>query len=204
MGSEMCIRDSYNSGSDFSDGNIGHRPGVKGGYFPVPPVDSGHDLRSEMVTTLMEMGVSMEKHHHEVAPSQHELGIKFDSLVRCADNVQAYKYVVAMVAHIYGKTATFMPKPVIDDNGTGMHTHQSIWKGSKPLFAGSGYADLSDTALHYIGGIIKHAKTINAFSNPSTNSYKRLIPGFEAPVLLAYSARNRSASCRIPLSLIHI
>ena len=190
----------YNSGSDFSDGNIGHRPGVKGGYFPVPPVDSGHDLRSEMVTTLMEMGVSMEKHHHEVAPSQHELGIKFDSLVRCADNVQAYKYVVSMVAHIYGKTATFMPKPVIDDNGTGMHTHQSIWKGSKPLFAGSGYADLSDTALHYIGGIIKHAKTINAFSNPSTNSYKRLIPGFEAPVLLAYSARNRSASCRIPFS----
>ncbi len=190
----------YNSGSDFSDGNIGHRPGVKGGYFPVPPVDSGHDLRSEMVTTLMEMGVSMEKHHHEVAPSQHELGIKFDSLVRCADNVQAYKYVVAMVAHIYGKTATFMPKPVIDDNGTGMHTHQSIWKGSKPLFAGSGYADLSDIALHYIGGIIKHAKTINAFSNPSTNSYKRLIPGFEAPVLLAYSARNRSASCRIPFS----
>ena len=190
----------YNSGSDFSDGNIGHRPGVKGGYFPVPPVDSGHDLRSEMVTTLMEMGVSMEKHHHEVAPSQHELGIKFDSLVRCADNVQAYKYVVAMVAHIYGKTATFMPKPVIDDNGTGMHIHQSIWKGSKPLFAGSGYADLSDTALHYIGGIIKHAKTINAFSNPSTNSYKRLIPGFEAPVLLAYSARNRSASCRIPFS----
>ena len=190
----------YNSGSDFSDGNIGHRPGVKGGYFPVPPVDSGHDLRSEMVTTLMEMGVSMEKHHHEVAPSQHELGIKFDSLVRCADNVQAYKYVVAMVAHIYGKTATFMPKPVIDDNGTGMHTHQSIWKGSKPLFAGSDYADLSDTALHYIGGIIKHAKTINAFSNPSTNSYKRLIPGFEAPVLLAYSARNRSASCRIPFS----
>ncbi len=190
----------YNSGSDFSDGNIGHRPGVKGGYFPVPPVDSGHDLRSEMVTTLTEMGVSMEKHHHEVAPSQHELGIKFDSLVRCADNVQAYKYVVSMVAHIYGKTATFMPKPVIDDNGTGMHTHQSIWKGSKPLFAGSGYADLSDTALHYIGGIIKHAKTINAFSNPSTNSYKRLIPGFEAPVLLAYSARNRSASCRIPFS----
>ncbi|MEE2745927.1 MAG: type I glutamate--ammonia ligase [Pseudomonadota bacterium] len=190
----------YNSGAEFADGNIGHRPSVKGGYFPVPPVDSAHDLRSEMVTTLLEMGITMEKHHHEVAPSQHELGIKFSTLVRSADNIQAYKYVVAMVAHIYGKTATFMPKPVVGDNGTGMHTHQSIWKAGKPSFSGSGYADLSDTALHYIGGIIKHAKTINAFSNPTTNSYKRLIPGFEAPVLLAYSARNRSASCRIPYS----
>ena len=190
----------YNSGAEFSEGNTGHRPGIKGGYFPVPPVDSAHDLRSEMVTTLQDMGVTMEKHHHEVAPSQHELGIKFATLVQSADNVQAYKYVVQMVSHIYGKTATFMPKPIVGDNGTGMHTHQSIWKKGKPEFAGSGYADLSETALHYIGGIIKHAKTINAFSNPSTNSYKRLIPGFEAPVLLAYSARNRSASCRIPYS----
>ncbi len=190
----------YNSGAEFADGNIGHRPGVKGGYFPVPPVDSLQDMRSEMVTTIEEMGVEMEKHHHEVAPSQHELGIKFDTLVRGADNVQIYKYCVHMVAHIYGKTATFMPKPIVGDNGTGMHTHQSVWKDGKPTFAGSGYADLSETALNYIGGIIKHAKAINAFSNPSTNSYKRLIPGFEAPVLLAYSARNRSASCRIPYS----
>jgi len=190
----------YNSGTEFADGNIGHRPGVKGGYFPVPPVDSLQDVRSEMVTTIEAMGVEMEKHHHEVAPSQHELGIKFDTLVRGADNVQIYKYCVHMVAHIFGKTATFMPKPIVGDNGTGMHTHQSVWKDGKPTFAGSGYADLSETALNYIGGIIKHAKAINAFSNPSTNSYKRLIPGFEAPVLLAYSARNRSASCRIPYS----
>ena len=181
----------YNSGQSLQRQ---HRPSPRceGRLLPVPPVTL-HDLRSEMVTTLQEMGVTMEKHHHEVAPSQHELGIKFATLVRSADNVQAYKYAVAMVAHIYGKTATFMPKPVIGDNGTGMHTHQSIWSDGKPAFAGSGYADLSDTALHYIGGIIKHAKAINAFSNPSTNSYKRLIPGFEAPVLLAYSARNRSA-----------
>ncbi len=190
----------YNTGREFQDGNTGHRPPVKGGYFPVPPVDSMHDLRSEMVSTLTDMGVVMEKHHHEVAPSQNELGIKFDTLVSSADNIQAYKYVVQMVSHIYGKTATFMPKPVIDDNGSGMHTHQSIWTDGKPAFAGSGYADLSETALNYIGGIIKHAKAINAFSNPTTNSYKRLIPGFEAPVLLAYSARNRSASCRIPYS----
>ncbi|MDP6927465.1 MAG: type I glutamate--ammonia ligase, partial [Rhodospirillales bacterium] len=190
----------YNTGREFQDGNTGHRPPVKGGYFPVPPVDSMHDLRSEMVSTLTDMGVVMEKHHHEVAPSQNELGIKFDTLVSSADNIQAYKYVVQMVSHIYGKTATFMPKPVIDDNGSGMHTHQSIWTDGKPAFAGSGYADLSETALNYIGGIVKHAKAINAFSNPTTNSYKRLIPGFEAPVLLAYSARNRSASCRIPYS----
>ena len=190
----------YNTGTEFADGNTGHRPPVKGGYFPVPPVDSMSDLRSEMVTTLQDMGVTMEKHHHEVAPSQNELGIKFDTLVRCADNLQMYKYVVHMVSHVYGKTATFMPKPVIDDNGSGMHTHQSVWNDGKPIFAGSGYADLSEAALHYIGGIIKHAKAINAFSNPTTNSYKRLIPGFEAPVLLAYSARNRSASCRIPFS----
>ena len=190
----------YNSGAEFADGNTGHRPPIKGGYFPVPPVDSMHDLRSEMVTTMQEMGVEMEKHHHEVAPSQNELGIKFDTLVRCADNMQMYKYVVQMVAHIYGKTATFMAKPVMDENGTGMHVHQSIWKDGRASFSGSGYADLSETALNYIGGIIKHAKAINAFSNPTTNSYKRLIPGFEAPVLLAYSARNRSAACRIPYS----
>jgi glutamine synthetase len=190
----------YISGKALPDGNIGHRPGVKGGYFPVPPVDSGTDIRAEMVTLMIQMGLDMEKHHHEVAPSQHELGIKFDTLIRSADSMQIYKYVVHMVAHQYGKTATFMPKPVVGDNGSGMHTHQSIWKEGKPMFAGSGYADLSETALHYIGGIIKHARAINAFSNASTNSYKRLVPGFEAPVLLAYSARNRSASCRIPFS----
>jgi glutamine synthetase len=191
----------YVSGVMFPEGgNIGHRPGIKGGYFPVPPVDSAHDLRAEMVSTMQQMGLNMDKHHHEVAPSQHELGMTFSTLVRNADNVQIYKYCTHMVAHTYGKTATFMPKPVAGDNGSGMHTHQSIWKDGKPLFAGSGYADLSETALYYIGGIIKHAKAINAFTNPTTNSYKRLIPGFEAPVLLAYSARNRSASCRIPFA----
>jgi glutamine synthetase len=190
----------YNSGEMMDGGNIGHRPGIKGGYFPVPPVDAGTDMRAEMVTLMVQMGLDMEKHHHEVAPSQHELGLKFNSLIGSADGMQIYKYVVHMVAHQYGKTATFMPKPVAGDNGSGMHTHQSIWKDGKPMFAGSGYADLSETALFYIGGIIKHARAINAFSNASTNSYKRLIPGFEAPVLLAYSARNRSASCRIPYS----
>ncbi len=190
----------YVSGKIFPEGNVGHRPTVKGGYFPVPPVDASPDLRGEMVTVMKEMGLGMDKHHHEVAPSQHELGMTYSTLVRTADNVQIYKYVTHMIAHTYGKTATFMPKPVAGDNGSGMHTHQSIWKDGKPAFAGSGYADLSDTALHYIGGIIKHARAINAFTNPSTNSYKRLIPGFEAPVLLAYSARNRSASCRIPFS----
>ncbi len=188
----------YNTGAEFEQGNLGHRPGIKGGYFPVPPVDSGTDLRAEMVTVMAEMGLPMEKHHHEVAPSQHELGMKFGTMTRTADAMQIYKYVVHNVAHTYGKSATFMPKPVAGDNGSGMHTHQSIWKDEKPLFAGDGYAGLSETCLHYIGGVIKHAKAINAFSNPSTNSYKRLIPGFEAPVLLAYSARNRSASCRIP------
>jgi glutamine synthetase len=192
------IEGPYNTGADLGQGNPGHRPKAKGGYFPVPPVDHESDLRAEMVSTMVEMGLDMEKHHHEVAPSQHELGLKFGTLVRSADDMQIYKYVVHMVAHRYGKTATFMPKPVFNDNGSGMHTHQSIWKEGKPTFAGSGYADLSETALFYIGGIIRHAKAINAFSNPSTNSYKRLIPGFEAPVLLAYSARNRSASCRIP------
>ncbi len=191
---------AYNSGRQFDGGNTGHRPPVKGGYFPVQPVDSAADLRSEMLTLMTEMGLTVEKHHHEVAPSQHELGIKYDTLVRTADNMQIYKYVVHNVAHSYGKTATFMPKPVLDDNGSGMHVHQSIWKDGAPLFAGSGYADLSDAALYYIGGIIRHARALNAFTNPSTNSYKRLIPGFEAPVLLAYSARNRSAACRIPFA----
>jgi glutamine synthetase len=190
----------YASGDSIEGGNLGHRPGIKGGYFPVPPVDASHDLRAEMVTIMKEMGLHMDKHHHEVAPSQHELGLTFSTLVQSADNVQVYKYVTQMVANTYGKTATFMPKPVAGDNGSGMHVHQSIWKEGKPMFAGSAYADLSEQALYYIGGIIKHAKAINAFSNPTTNSYKRLIPGFEAPVLLAYSARNRSASCRIPFA----
>lgn len=176
----------------------GHRPGIKGGYFPVPPVDSQVDMRAEMLTVMHDMGLPVEKHHHEVAPSQSELGVKFGTMVQSADWMQIYKYVVHNVAHSYGKSATFMPKPIFGDNGSGMHVHQSIWRDGKPLFAGSSYADLSDMALYYIGGIIKHAKALNAFTNPSTNSYKRLIPGFEAPVLLAYSARNRSASCRIP------
>jgi glutamine synthetase len=188
----------YNSGRDYPDGNMGHRPKAKGGYFPVPPVDSGNDLRAEMVSTLEEMGVEVEKHHHEVAPSQHELGIKFNELVKQADALQVYKYVVHNVAHAYGKSATFMPKPVVGDNGSGMHVHQSIWKGDTPIFAGNLYADLSETCLFYIGGILKHAKSLNAFTNPLTNSYKRLVPGYEAPVLLAYSARNRSASIRVP------
>jgi glutamine synthetase len=192
------VEGPYNTAKNFEGGNYGHRPGVKGGYFPVAPVDSCVDLRGEMVKTAKEMGLKMDKHHHEVAASQHELGMMFSTLTQTADNVQIYKFAVHQVAHTYGKTATFMPKPVAQDNGSGMHTHQSIWRDGKPLFAGSGYADLSETALYYIGGIIKHAKAINAFTNPSTNSYKRLVPGFEAPVLLAYSARNRSASCRIP------
>ena len=188
----------YNTARDYEEGNLGHRPGVKGGYFPVPPVDSEQDLRSEMLAVMEEMGVEVEKHHHEVAPSQHELGMKFGTLIETADSLQTYKYVVHQVAASYGKTATFMPKPVAGDNGSGMHVHQSIWKNNEPMFAGSEYADLSETCLHYIGGIIKHARAINAFSNSITNSYKRLVPGFEAPVLLAYSSRNRSASCRIP------
>ena len=188
----------YNSARAYEEGNLGHRPGVKGGYFPVPPVDSGQDIRSEMLAVMEEMGVKVEKHHHEVAPSQHELGMKFGTLIETADNLQLYKYAVHNVANAYGVSATFMPKPISGDNGSGMHVHQSLWMNGKPLFAGNGYADLSETALHYIGGVIKHAKALNAFTNPSTNSYKRLIPGYEAPVLLAYSSRNRSASCRIP------
>ncbi len=183
---------------DYPEGNMGHRPALKGGYFPVPPVDGDSDLRAEMLSSMGEMGLPIEKHHHEVAQSQHELGTRFNTLTKLADQMQIYKYCVHNVAHSYGKTATFMPKPIYGDNGSGMHTHLSIWKAGKPLFAGNGYADLSEMCLYAIGGIIKHAKAINAFTNPSTNSYKRLIPGFEAPVLLAYSARNRSASCRIP------
>ncbi|MGB0181701.1 MAG: type I glutamate--ammonia ligase [Candidatus Puniceispirillales bacterium] len=192
------VEGPYNTARDYEEGNMGHRPGVKGGYFPVPPIDSGQDIRSEMLSVMSEMGVPVEKHHHEVAPSQHELGMMFGTLIETADNLQLYKYSVHQVAHAYGVSATFMPKPIVGDNGSGMHVHQSLWKDGNPLFAGNGYADLSEMALHYIGGIIKHAKSLNAFTNPSTNSYKRLIPGFEAPVLLAYSSRNRSASCRIP------
>jgi glutamine synthetase len=191
---------AYNAGTEYPSGNLGHRPAVKGGYFPVPPVDSAQDMRSEMLGVMGELGIEPEKHHHEVAGAQHELGFKFKTLTKCADAMQIYKYVIHQVAAAYGKTATFMPKPVYGDNGSGMHVHQSIWRGGKPLFAGSGYADLSDTCLYYIGGIIRHARAVNAFTNSLTNSYKRLIPGFEAPVLLAYSSRNRSASCRIPFS----
>jgi glutamine synthetase len=188
-----------NSSTEYEMGNLGHRPRAKGGYFPVPPIDSCQDIRSEMLSVLSEMGVVVEKHHHEVAAAQHELGIKFGPMITMADHMQVYKYVVHQVAQAYGKSATFMPKPIFGDNGSGMHVHQSIWKGNEPMFAGNKYADLSDTCLFYIGGILKHAKAINAFANPLTNSYKRLVPGYEAPVLLAYSARNRSASCRIPV-----
>lgn len=187
-----------NTGKIYETGNMGHRPGVKGGYFPVQPVDSLSDMRAEMISILDSVGIVGVLHHHEVAPGQCELGFDFSTLTATADNVQKYKYVVHNVAHSYGKTATFMPKPISGDNGSGMHVHQSLWKAGKPLFAGNGYADLSEMCLYYIGGIIKHAKALNAFTNPSTNSYKRLIPGFEAPVLLAYSSRNRSASIRIP------
>ncbi len=189
-----------NMGTEYETGNLGHRPRTKGGYFPVPPIDSAQDMRSEMLSIMTDMGVAVEKHHHEVAAAQHELGLKFDTMTRIADKMQIYKYVVHQVAHSFGKTATFMPKPVFGDNGTGMHVHQSIWTNGQPTFAGDLYADLSESCLFYIGGILKHAKAINAFTNPSTNSYKRLVPGYEAPVLLAYSARNRSASCRIPIS----
>ena len=187
-----------NSGKEYEMGNMGHRPRAKGGYFPVAPVDSCVDIRGEMVSTMLEMGLPCDKHHHEVAAAQHELGLTFGTLVQTADRMQIYKYVVQQVAHAYGKSATFMPKPIKDDNGSGMHTHMSIWNDGKPMFAGDEYAGLSEMCLYYIGGVIKHAKALNAFTNPTTNSYKRLVPGFEAPVLLAYSARNRSASCRIP------
>jgi glutamine synthetase len=187
-----------NMDTSYEGGNLGHRIRTKGGYFPVPPQDSAQDMRGEMLAAMASMGAKVEKHHHEVAAAQHELGLKFGPLTVMADHLQIYKYCIHQVAQSYGKTATFMPKPVFGDNGSGMHVHQSIWKGGKPVFAGNKYSDLSDECLWYIGGIIRHAKALNAFTNPSTNSYKRLVPGYEAPVLLAYSARNRSASCRIP------
>ncbi|MFN4057746.1 MAG: type I glutamate--ammonia ligase [Roseinatronobacter sp.] len=189
---------AWNSDTTYDSGNTGHRPGVKGHYFAMNPVDVNQDLRSEMVTTMKEMGMKVDKHHTEVASAQHELGLIFGTLTKQADEIMKYKYVVRNVADAYGKTATFMPKPIKGDNGTGMHVNMSIWKDGKPLFAGDKYADLSQEALYFIGGILRHAKTLNAFTNPSTNSYKRLIPGFEAPVLRAYSARNRSGCIRIP------
>ncbi|WP_194095877.1 type I glutamate--ammonia ligase [Marivivens aquimaris] len=189
---------AWNTDAEVEGGNLAHRAGHKGGYFPVNPIDEAQDIRGEMLSTMKRMGIKVDKHHHEVATCQHELGMIFGGLVEQADNIQKYKYVIHNVAAAYGKTATFMPKPMAGDNGSGMHVNMSIWKEGKPLFAGDKYADLSQEALYFIGGILKHAKALNALTNPSTNSYKRLIPGFEAPVLRAYSARNRSGCVRIP------
>ena len=189
---------SWNTDTKYEMGNMGHRPGLKGGYFPTNPTDDAHDIRAEMLSTMKRLGMKVDKHHHEVASCQHELGLIFGTLTHQADEIQKYKYIIHNVAQAYGKSATFMPKPIYGDNGSGMHVNMSIWKDGKPLFAGDKYADLSQEALWYIGGILKHAKSLNAFTNPTTNSYKRLVPGFEAPVLRAYSARNRSGCVRIP------
>ena len=190
---------AWSADRDYEEGNIGHRPGVKGGYFPVPPVDAMQDVRSAMCLAMADMGLQVEVHHHEVGTAgQGEIGTRFDTLVAKADQLQVYKYCVHNVAHAHGLTATFMPKPLVGDNGSGMHVHQSIFNGDNNVFSGEEYGGLSEAALYYIGGIFKHARALNAFTNATTNSYKRLVPGFEAPVLLAYSARNRSASCRIP------